>query len=116
MTVQAIKQFLKPDWKKVLVAIACFVVSLFLTIRVVDLQCPPGIYCSPVADSLQAGFPLKLVLRSSINYPQLFANFIVDIFFWYLLSCFSAFRKLTLVLIILATLLLITTQVFHIII
>ncbi|MBU3924588.1 hypothetical protein KJ854_01485 [Patescibacteria group bacterium] len=97
-TLESIKQFLMPDWRKILLAIILLLGSLYIPVYEprVDFNLPSGVNFDSQAFYSSAGFPLKYFFivnyTTEINYSNLF----IDIIFWYFISCFliSAWDKI----------------------
>jgi len=93
------KEFLKPDWRKIVVFVILFILSSFISAYFNTIYSAIG-FCS----SIKAGFPLAFNTEisgiecggDSSNFDIF--SFILDIIFWYLLSClivwiYDKFRK-----------------------
>ncbi len=108
MSIESIKQFLKPEWKKALIFIVFIILFLILPLGIeynnnfCDTDpCPFGvgvhtlIYGFPLKyNSISAFFDINIDTLSlpfrvfdNINYTNLF----VDLLFWYFISCLIIF-------------------------
>ena len=82
------KGFLKPDWKKIIIFIILLII--FLPFKYVVSAALPIIWAG-------RGLPLPIYIDilvgegmvwTTINYPLLGVLLIIDLIFWYFLSCF----------------------------
>jgi len=82
-----IKQFLKPDWRKIIIFVVLFIIFSFLmnnTFYIEDKGFPFVYLDFPVYG------PAMLLNETLVDYrAPIFSliNFILDIIFWYLFSC-----------------------------
>ena len=95
-----LKQFLKPDWRKILLTIILIVPS-FMIENCIGLCLDCGFnYAIPLSFYCSMEGPFHFAELSSSNYPLTtsLAFSIIDIIFWYLISClivwvYDKFRK-----------------------
>jgi hypothetical protein len=101
MSKELIKQFLKPDWRKIVIFLPIFIVSLFLVYN--TGKCPPKVLCEFPANYYQ-GIPRPI--NNWREYPNELENnmltfralkkgnvsntfsLFLNIIFWYVISCF----------------------------
>jgi hypothetical protein len=90
--VDSVKEFLKPDWRKVLVAVILLCIVIIYSVKTEDLpfNCPSGSACGMlVQKKFSLGYPLVFYTKvlnttnEAVNYFYL----IFDLIFWYLISC-----------------------------
>jgi len=74
------KEFFKPDWRKILIFLVLFILSSLASIKIY-LCNMMGIGPCPIG----YGFPLEF-LYPILDFKNLI-NLLIDIIFWYLLSC-----------------------------
>lgn len=90
MTIEAFKQFLKPDRKKILLGLIFLFFSSIPICPVIycehyDLL--PGVSFTSTPIFYNLGFPFKYLLEGDIVY----INLLFDIIFWYFISCLLIF-------------------------
>lgn len=97
MSKETIKEFLKPDWKKVLITLALIAVSL-LFVYTPTFPEPDELGRVAIVDFYTTGraWPLPyLTINIGGGVAQGFSIFylglVVDLFFWYLISCLIIF-------------------------
>ena len=90
-----IKQFLKSDWRKIVITIVFFIISIFTAYLYVKLSYPSWLMNLDKVLLFPSFFILEILnLRNTPNGVLYFFNFI----FWYLFSCliiwiYDKFRK-----------------------
>jgi heme/copper-type cytochrome/quinol oxidase subunit 4 len=88
-----LKQFLKPDWRKivvfVLISFSSITLTIFLNLKRSSINGPPLITGTKIGYPIFLDVTYKTEMENEITtYEWNFINLIFNIIIWYLLSCF----------------------------